>query len=244
MVYSRYLYGILGSRKLINLIGMTLKLKVLLTIISTESKKIVSFCQKQLSHIEICFMQTRIFQIIKNILRMFVRNDNKSKHRLKAIYNLYKTRKIQTSIKNLNFKFLIYPLNAAYDEQLLLRGTYIKDIYSSIQMLCNSLPLGVKLVIRQHPVDPGGLNYKKIKYLLSNNNNLHIVNHNIPLNKLINKSSGMITVNSTSAFDSLVNKKPVFVLGRTFYSDSKATTTVKDIRKVNSRNRQFYEARF
>jgi len=190
------------------------------------------------------FYADSIFQIIKNFLRMFVRNDNASRHRLNAVYNLYKTRKIETSIEDLNFKFLIYPLNAAYDEQLLLRGTYIKDIYSSIQMLCNSLPLGVKLVIRQHPVDPGGLNYKKIKYLLSNNKNLHIVNHNIPLNKLINKSSGMITVNSTSAFDSLVNKKPVFVLGRTFYSDSKATTTVKDIRKLTQEIDSFMKQGF
>ena len=190
------------------------------------------------------FYADSFFLILKNIVRLFVRNDNKSKHRLKAIYNLYKTRKKQTSIKNLNFKFLIYPLNAAYDEQLLLRGTYIKDIYSSIQILCNSLPLGVKLVIRQHPVDPGGLSYKKIKNLLYSNNNLHIVDHNIPLDQLIARSCGMITVNSTSAFDSLVNKKPVFVLGRTFYSNSKAVTTLKDIKRLTQEIDSFIKQGF
>ena len=54
----------------------------------------------------------------------------------------------------------------------------------------------------------------------------------------------MITVNSTSAFDSLVNKKPVFVLGRTFYSDSKATTTVKDIRKLTQEIDSFMKQGF
>ena len=54
----------------------------------------------------------------------------------------------------------------------------------------------------------------------------------------------MITVNSTSAFDSLVNKKPVFVLGRTFYSNSKAVTTLKDIKRLTQEIDSFIKQGF
>ncbi len=182
--------------------------------------------------------------VFKNVIRMFIRNDNKSIHRIKSVFNYFFTKKKQSDISDLNSNFLIFPLNAAYDEQLLLRGSYIKDIYSSIQIICNSLPLGMKLIIRQHPVDPGGLSYYKIRKLLLKNADLHIVDHNIPLNQLIAKSSGMITVNSTSAFDSLINEKPVFVLGRTFYSNTDAVTTVKDIRNLTQELNSFIKKGF
>ena len=70
------------------------------------------------------------------------------------------------------------------------------------------------------------------------------MDHNIPLNELIIKSQGMITVNSTSAFDSLINKKPVFVLGRTYYSNSKAVTTIKDIRNLTQEINHFIKKGF
>ncbi len=190
------------------------------------------------------FYANSVFLLLKNFIRIFLRKDNQSIHRIRSVFSLYLTKRKQTRLKDLEFNYLIYPLNAAFDEQLLLRGTYIKDIYSSIQMLCNALPLGMKLVIRQHPVDPGGLSYKKINELLSKNKNLHIVDHNIPLNELIIKSQGMITVNSTSAFDSLINKKPVFVLGRTYYSNSKAVTTIKDIRNLTQEINHFIKKGF
>ena len=190
------------------------------------------------------FYANSIFLFFKNIIRFFFRNDNKSLHRIKSIYNVFFTKKKHTRLSNLDFNFLIYPLNALYDEQLLLRGIYIKDIYSSIQILCNTLPLGVNLVIKQHPVDPGGLSYRKIKELLKLNKNLYIVDHKIPLSNLIKKSRGMITVNSTSAFDSLINKKPVFVLGRTFYSNSNSVTTIKDIRNLTEEIDSFIKKGF
>ena len=108
------------------------------------------------------FYANSIFLFFKNLIRFFFRNDNKSLHRIKSIYNVFFTKKKHTKLSDLNFNFLIYPLNALYDEQLLLRGIYIKDIYSSIQILCNTLPLDINY-IKQHPVDPGGLSYKKLK---------------------------------------------------------------------------------
>ena len=54
----------------------------------------------------------------------------------------------------------------------------------------------------------------------------------------------MITVNSTSAFDSLINKKPVFVLGRTFYSNSNSVTTIKDIRNLTEEIDSFIKKGF
>ena len=68
------------------------------------------------------FTPSKPKNLLKNVLKLFLRSDYLSYVRLKAYYDSLKNKKIYTDFELLPDKFLLFPLNMPYDEQLLLRA--------------------------------------------------------------------------------------------------------------------------
>ena len=143
------------------------------------------------------FTPSKPKNLFKNVLKLFLRSDYLSYVRLKAYYDSLKNKKIYTDFELLPDKFLLFPLNMPYDEQLLLRAPGFEDNYSNIKFIMNNFPSDSCLVIKEHPVNPGMLSNKAIKALSKEYKNLIFISPDIPLRDILIKSKGLVTINST-----------------------------------------------
>ncbi len=165
------------------------------------------------------FTPSKPKNLFKNVLKLFLRSDYLSYVRLKAYYDSLKNKKIYTDFELLPDKFLLFPLNMPYDEQLLLRAPGFEDNYSNIKFIMNNFPSDSSLVIKEHPVNPGMLSNKAIKALSKEYKNLIFISPDIPLRDILIKSKGLVTINSTAGLESLLVGKNTFVLGMGYYKD-------------------------
>ena len=157
--------------------------------------------------------------VIKNLLKLIFKFDYLSKRRLKALFESKKNKKLYTEFSDLPQKFLLFPLNMPYDEQLLLRAPGFENNYKNIEYVLKNLPEDCNLVIKEHPVNPGMLNNKIISKLLEQNLNLFIISPKTPLRDVLSLSNGLITINSTAGLESLIVNKSVLALGMGYYKD-------------------------
>jgi len=163
------------------------------------------------------YTPTKFLNILKNIIKFLIQRDYISWLRLNSYINSLRNRKFYTSISDIKDNFILYPLNQPYDEQLLVRGSNFVDTYKNIDLILKNLPINFKLVVKEHPVNPGMLSYKKIKQLKKNYNNLVFIDPNFPIREIIKKSKGLITINSTSGIEALFCGKKIIVLGESYY---------------------------
>ena len=161
----------------------------------------------------------KLKNVIKNLLKLIFKFDYLSKRRLKALFESKKNKKLYTEFSDLPQKFLLFPLNMPYDEQLLLRAPGFENNYKNIEYVLKNLPEDCNLVIKEHPVNPGMLNNKIISKLLEQNLNLFIISPKTPLRDVLSLSNGLITINSTAGLESLNVNKSVLALGMGYYKD-------------------------
>lgn len=165
--------------------------------------------------------------IVKNILKILIKFDYLSKLRLRAFLESRRNKKIYIEPENLPDKFLFYPLNMPYDEQLTLRAPGFKDNYKNIEYILENLPHGCDLVIKEHPVNPGMMEYKKLVNITNNYSNFHVIPPWVPLRDILFQSMGLITINSTAGLESLIVNKNVLALGMGYYKDLESVYTIE-----------------
>ena len=111
--------------------------------------------------------------------------------------------------------FIFIPFQVDYDTQIISHSPWIKnmeELYFSIERLLTSLPEKVTVVIKEHP--KSARNYR---YLHNRNPRINFKNSE-DTDKLILDSEMVITVNSTVGLESIIQDKPVLVLGNAFYA--------------------------
>tara|TARA_B110000444_G_scaffold261547_1_gene315069 strand:+ start:8918 stop:10297 length:1380 start_codon:yes stop_codon:yes gene_type:complete len=172
--------------------------------------------------------------IIKNIVKLLVRSDHLSKIRLRAFIESKKNSKIYTEIKNLPNKFLLFPLNMPYDEQLTLRAPGFENNNKSIKYILENIPSDCGLVIKEHPVNPGMMNYKDLLKFKNQYSNFFVISPSIPLRDVLFHSKGLLTINSTAGLESLMVNKNVLALGMGYYKDLESVYTIdsKPIKEI------------
>ena len=174
------------------------------------------------------FTPSKLKNLLKNILKLFLRFDHLSYVRLKAYYDSLKNKKNYIDFEHLPNKFLLFPLNMPYDEQLLLRAPGYEDNYNNIKFIMDNLHDDCSLVIKEHPVNPGMLSNKILKELSKIYQNLLFISPTTPLRHILSKSKGLITVNSTAGLESLLVGKNTLVLGMGYYKDLDSVYKLSD----------------
>ncbi|WP_411564463.1 hypothetical protein [Pseudomonas shirazensis] len=114
--------------------------------------------------------------------------------------------------------FYVYPMHFHPESSTSVLSPLYTNEFNNIVNISNNLPFGVKLYVKDH-MSAFGLQspdfYRKITALPG----VRLVKPTQNIKKLMLKSKGLITVNSTAGLEALVLGKPVYLLGRVFYQN-------------------------
>lgn len=127
--------------------------------------------------------------------------------------------------------FFYFPLHFSKDYQISFRETFVDQI-ELIKKIAVSLPHGTKLVVKSHPhflgSDYSYSGFKKIK----NNPGVILAHFNEDSLNLIEKSIGLITINSSAGYEAILLGKPVITFGDEFFSKEGVALKINDLKKL------------
>lgn len=127
-------------------------------------------------------------------------------------------------------KFIYYPFHVPMDVALTVRAPLFVDQYTLIDYIARNIPNGYKLAIKEHPAMIGVVHYNRVKDLLNKNDNVVLLNPEINNHEVMKRMELLVTVNSKTGAESLMNGKRVVCLGDSFYNKSKSITYVENIK--------------
>lgn len=141
--------------------------------------------------------------------------------------------------------FVFYPIHSRDDAQLALRAPqyYLHQVYL-IEQIAKSLPIGYKLYVKEHPAEIGGCSFREMRSLLKRCPNVRVISPYVHPHYLIRNCDAVITINSTTGFESIVFKKPTVVLGKVFYAGKGLTVDVDNLYELPEKIAQALEFKF
>ena len=139
-------------------------------------------------------------------------------------YERSHARKVQIKLLNENSKYYLFALQLSSDSQIWQHSPYRNNIELMDEVLASfalNAPPDTLLIVKQHPLDNGGANYRryinaKIHELGLMGRVYYVSGGHLPT--LIKKSLGVIVVNSTVGMSSLYHKAPTIALGKSIYN--------------------------
>ena len=152
------------------------------------------------------------FWYFKNIVQpfRFFRNQSfiRNKKRLVDINDLKK-----------DFKFCFYPLHTEPEVSIQVLGRpYHKNQIELLRNIAASLPLGMKLLVKEHPRSIGLRSLNFYKRLLEIPN-LFFIDPIVNSLKIVKRSEFIAIISSTIGLESLIIGKPILVLGHPKYAE-------------------------
>lgn len=175
------------------------------------------------------FFYTLVIHLAKRVLR---RKDGIRLDQIRSAVSYYMTRPLTTKNLAKDELNIVYALNVPEDAQITLRASHFVDQLSVCQQICNVIPHGVNLVIKEHPGHLGMLSYRALKNFLRKNKNAIFMGGEGSMMELLNEIDVLVVMNSTSALEAFLKGVPVVTLGPSYYRDSGLDFAVKDISKL------------
>lgn len=129
-------------------------------------------------------------------------------------------------------RFIYYPFHVPMDVALTVRAPLFVDQYYLIDYISRNIPNGYFLAIKEHPAMIGVVEYKRIKELLIRNDNIVFLNPSINNHEVMTRMDLLLTVNSKTGAESLMQGKKVICLGDAFYNKSKSVRFVDNIENL------------
>ena len=176
------------------------------------------------------------YQVIDSRTKIYL-NLNKPSPSKKIKANLYRlfnrfivssfvTKSELNEIKGI--KCIYFPLQVQPEASTSSRVPFYMNQLAMIENISKSLPLGYKLITKEHPLAIG-MNefhfYKKINMIP----NVELMNNNASGKELIKRSDLIISFGGTTLFESILEGKKILMLLPDYtYSDSKLIFKVKD----------------
>lgn len=130
-------------------------------------------------------------------------------------------------------RFYVYPIHFHPESSTSVLAPEYTNEYSNIVNIANNLPFGTYLYVKDHKSAKGVQNaefYKKVSALP----NVRLINFDVNIKRLILKSVGVITVNSTAGYEALLLGKPVYLLGRVFYENFKNVHKLQNFKSLRN----------
>lgn len=138
----------------------------------------------------------------------------------------------KVKIKKNKDPYFLFPMHLPYDSQISFRAKQYFDQVSLIRLIADNLPYGTKLYIKEHPIIPGMIPFLDLYLMLKKYKNIHFLGHKENFRSYLEKSIGVITINSTAGLESVINNKPSLVLGDSFYSHTKPFYQTFNLKEV------------
>lgn len=136
--------------------------------------------------------------------------------------------------KDVSCKYFIFPLQFIPEAATLVQGNKLYDMKTIIEIISKSLPLEYKLIIKEHKVCVGRRPKKFYKEILKYHN-VDLISENYDVYKLIENSSGVISISSTMGLEAMMMEKPIGVFGKNYYNHSNNVYLMHDIYKIEDK---------
>jgi hypothetical protein len=123
--------------------------------------------------------------------------------------------------------YFFFPLHVFDDSQITVRNPEFYDQSWVIERIANALPAGMTLVVKMHPGLDGAvpLSFLGKMHALRE---VHLLDASVNAHQVIEKSAGVISINSTVGLEALIHGKPVLVLGRWTFGNLEMTRHIRD----------------
>ena len=164
---------------------------------------------------------------------------------LKMFINRKRSGKLYSKFdSNMEEKFIYFPFHVQLDYSLTIRSLEYLNQLALVEYVAQLLPANINLLIKEHPASIGGFEYSRLKVILTKYDNVKLIFPTENSYNIINKSIGILTINSKTGAEALVSGKEVIVLGSAFYKDFKNVHKVDKLNKLelainNTINRKY-----
>lgn len=127
--------------------------------------------------------------------------------------------------------YFFFPLQYEPEISLMLFAPYHINQLALIHNVAQSLPIRMKLYVKEHPA-MYGLRGKAYYKELLNIPNVRLIHPEIDSLEIIRNSKGTITISGTAGWESLIFQKPVITFGNVFYNQLPMIRKVHDIQRL------------
>lgn len=117
-----------------------------------------------------------------------------------------------------NEKFAYFPLHYDPEMATMLYAPYYTDQVQLIKAIARSLPLDMKLYVKEHAAMVGYRSRSYYKEMLKVPN-VKLINPSVPGHNLARMSKLTVTITGTGGWESLLFKNPVITFGDVFFND-------------------------
>jgi Capsule polysaccharide biosynthesis protein len=153
-----------------------------------------------------------------------VRNRVREKVRAAVIPRLYDQ-------LNTARKFLYFPIHVSDDYKIKRVIPHCVDQAAIIELIAASLPQGVDLVLKEHPMSIGR-NPLGLLRRLTSHENVRLVDPYTSSHELIRRARAVAVISSTVGLEALLHGRPVMTVGQPFYAGYGITVDVDSFREI------------
>ncbi len=157
---------------------------------------------------------------------------NQVKIHFSMFINSIRQKKLYSEPDYENDKYIYFPLHVPLDFQLTVREPKYLNQIALVEYIASILPYGYKLYIKEHPASVGAYNYYELKRVLMQNKNVKLIFPYENSYNLIKNAQEIITINSKVGAEALMQGRRVFVLGNTYYQNSRNAMKISDAREL------------
>jgi hypothetical protein len=127
--------------------------------------------------------------------------------------------------------FVYFPLHVTDDYKIKRVIPHCVDQASIIELIANSLPQGIDLVLKEHPMSIGR-NPPTLLRRLRRVENVRLVDPYTSSHELIRRTEAVAVISSTVGLEALLHGKPVMTVGQPFYAGFGVTLDVDSFREI------------
>lgn len=112
--------------------------------------------------------------------------------------------------------YIYFPLHVQPEFTTEVRAPFLANQIAVIENISKSVPIGQKIVVKEHPGMKGERQldfYRQLKLL----HNVHLVSPSMDSHDLIRNSDAVITITGSSAWEAILYEKPIIALGPLCY---------------------------
>lgn len=134
-------------------------------------------------------------------------------------------------VNKLEMPFVYFPLHVPNDISLTLRAKSFYNQFKLIDEILKYIPINYKLIVKEHPSFIGRYDFKEILER-NKNDQFIIINPKTNSYDLIKKSSLIITINSKSGFEAILQNKKIMSFANSFYETFQKKNKIKNIKNL------------
>jgi hypothetical protein len=127
--------------------------------------------------------------------------------------------------------FVYFPLHVTDDYKIKRIIPHCVDQAAIIELIAASLPQGVDLVLKEHPMSIGR-NPLGLLRRLTSHENVRLVDPYTSSHELIRRARAVAVISSTVGLEALLHGRPVMTVGQPFYAGYGITVDVDSFREI------------